>query len=115
VVLFFVVGSQLTLASLAIWNKPARIVEFYCDLADERLKQWKLQRDYIESYKHVREHGNAMSIVFLEIALGFVLSQAQSKTQLVLIVLVWVTPSTLCWLLGTALEAELAKNAPKSP
>ncbi len=72
--------------------------------------------EYIESYKHIREHGNSFFIVFLEILLALPIYQFVSKSgvshtdsvlNLTLIILFWVTPATLIWFFGNKLENNL--------
>jgi hypothetical protein len=65
-------------------------------------------RQYVESYRHLREHANAFSIILMEIVLAFVLASLPGRMWAVL-VLVWIAPASFCWLLGTELEAKLTE------
>lgn len=53
-------------ATLSIWgiiNSNFLIVDFYKKLAEKRQKNL----DYVESYRHLREHANAFALVLCEI------------------------------------------------
>jgi len=65
--------------------------------------------EYVESFRDLREHGNAFEIIFLEIVLAatiFSLSY-QSVFSAVLFIVLWILPSALCWIVGTLLEFNL--------
>lgn len=70
--------------------------------------------DYIESYRHLREHGNSFFIVFLQFILAtpiFVFTSNATKEDAVfnmsLIVILWVIPPSLIWFFGNKLENHL--------
>ena len=72
-------------------------------------------REYVESYKHLREHGNAMGIVLLETVLALALWAAVrqggcqgDKAAMIgfLLMAAWVTPAIYAWFIGTWLEAK---------
>ena len=96
---------------------------FYRELARRR----KENPDLVESYRHLREHGNSFAIVFLEFALGVILfSIGTSTTGLsrwfggesgaisgyLFVGFLWITPAALVWLIGTALERQFLDNPP---
>jgi hypothetical protein len=90
------------------------ITSFYRDLARDRAKtstrpaEVQAQRsEYIESYRHLREHGNAVLILVAEAILALALMYAAGPVTAVLIVIGWVLPATVVWPLATWLEAEL--------
>lgn len=94
------------------WHK--RLYEFYVKLASRRAIS---TGDLTNSYKHLREHGNSFFIVLLEFALGGVLYTASKYTFIfkdtskddiiiayLLIILLWMMPAVLVWLVGTLFE-----------
>ena len=57
---------------VAVWKALSSVEssrDFYDRLAQKRAKN----TEYVESYKHLREHGNSVSIVVFELLLAFVL------------------------------------------
>lgn len=103
-----VVLPQILLLAWSYFRAFDKIHDFYKNLVEARYRDWKEERDFRESYSHLREHGNAMSIVILEIVLGVILAQARSETEVVLLLLLWLSPAAGCWVVGTALEARFA-------
>ena len=115
IALVLLVGSQLGL----LWEvllTPHETHQFYKQLSERREKH----PDFVESYRHMREHGNAVSIVVLELLLAFILwslrpvaSPVGEKAVLVgragLILAVWLTPAALVWLLSSSLERYLSR------
>lgn len=61
-------------------------------------------KEYVESYKHLREHGNAFFIVFFEVALGFLLWAAPQGNYAILVLFLWIIPAMLVWFVGSVLE-----------
>jgi hypothetical protein len=88
------------------------IGDFYRSLAKVRAMDAPWVSEYVESYRHLREHGNAVSILVLEIVLGFVLLSARGLASAVAIVVLWLLPSAYSWLIGSALEANIV-HTPK--
>jgi len=87
----------------------------------------------IESYRHLREHGNSFFIVFLEVLLGVILvgtnalfgladlercSAPPPGTNflddrfcgLLIILVLWITPAVLVWAIATALERKFSED-----
>lgn len=71
---------------------------------------------YVESYKHIREHGNSFLIVafqfFLAIPIFVFVSQPTIASEdviqhLLVIVLLWVLPAATIWFFGNKLENNL--------
>jgi hypothetical protein len=70
---------------------------------------------YVESYQHLREHGNSFFIVLLEFFLALPIYQFVSQTNqktdsitnLFLIILFWIAPAALIWFFGNKLENNL--------
>lgn len=85
---------------------------WYSSLAISREKGSK---EFIESYRHLREHGNAFFIVILEIALAIPLFmivslpvEMEMKVAVMLCVtIVWLSTGMVCWMLGNSLEQYL--------
>jgi hypothetical protein len=67
------------------------------------------RKTYIESYKHLREHGNAFFIVILEIILGLLLYQIKTPEMMIACILIWILPGSLIWFFGNYLESDLYK------
>jgi hypothetical protein len=65
--------------------------------------------DYVESYRHLREHGNALLIIIMENCLALALWQAHDAATFFGVVAVWVLPGAFAWFLGTWLERGLAE------
>ena len=87
-----------------------QIKTFYDELTKRREKGLVKKDDkgnkvseYVESYRHLREHGNAFEIVFLELALAGTLSLLHG-CFLYSFIAIWILPAALCWVVGTRLE-----------
>lgn len=88
---------------------------FYKNLTSKR----QLGGDLVESYRHLREHGNSFFIVLLEIVLGLILlavsflvpasntNHAEYYSWVALVMLFWMTPAAVIWLVGTLLERHM--------
>lgn len=99
-------------ATLSIWgiiNSNFLIVNFYKKLAEKRQKNL----DYVESYRHLREHANAFALVLCEIffCLLFVtaLKISGSVDFAPIFVILWLFGPALIWLVANELESELTK------
>jgi hypothetical protein len=79
---------------------------FYLNLTEARAGRDNRAevREYVESYQHLREHGNAFSILLLEVILAAALYAADSVIRLFGLVVIWIVPATFTWFLGTWLE-----------
>lgn len=71
---------------------------------------------YVESYKHIREHGNSFLIVvfqfFLALPIFLFVSQVGSTggdaiRNLVIIIIIWIIPAATIWFFGNKLENNL--------
>lgn len=117
------------LAALVLWPQYLAIIftlfrtkellEFYEKLAGKRDSA---KGGIVDSYKHLREHGNSFFIVTLEVVLAVILFTAgnfdaavgatatPTKEPYVLpyigIILVWILPAALVWLVGTLIERQ---------
>lgn len=98
--------------------------KWYFSLAEKREKaNSNAGKGFVESYRHLREHGNAFFIISLEISLGIVLYQIATLLQrfssenaviwavtVLAALLYWVLPGALCWYLGNKLERYLVEK-----
>lgn len=126
--LFGVSGFILTLfvwlQFLAIASSLVRsrdLASFYLRLAEERKSA---NPELVESYRHLREHGNAFFVVFLEIAFALVLyaageflhvltpgaSQPTVALSYVVVVVLWASPAVAIWFVGTAVERAVVER-----
>jgi len=72
--------------------------------------------EYVESYKHLREHGNSFLIVVFQLILAipifiFVsspgISSERAIANLLIIILTWIIPASIIWFFGNKLENHL--------
>lgn len=112
-----VVGTQFGLVLLAVLNKFSIIDEFYRTLATVRANGMPKKDDpptpgaeYVTSYRHLREHGNAFMIVLLEGLLAYTLLHSPSRDCASLVLLLWLLPAASAWLIGTVLESRLVSK-----
>ncbi|ADL55523.1 hypothetical protein Galf_1504 [Gallionella capsiferriformans ES-2] len=93
------------------WQKT---IDYYSAIVKKRKEHEG--SSYIESYKHIREHGNSFLIVafqfFLAIPIFVFVSQPtitsdDSIRHLLIIVLLWVLPAATIWAFGNKLENNL--------
>lgn len=102
-----VITLQLVLIIPAIFSKFENIFDFYKSLTRDRAKASQDRKQYIESYKHLREHGNAFLILFCELVLGCALFVSGSLSEALIVILIWLIPTLPIWLLGTFLESRV--------
>ncbi len=122
-------SSVFALAAIVLWPQYLAIIftlfrtkellKFYEKLAGKRESA---KGGIVDSYKHLREHGNSFFIVTLEIVLAIILyaagnfdatagaAVAPTKDAYILpyfwIILVWMLPAALVWLVGTLIERQ---------
>lgn len=101
------------------WGRLGVVRDHYNTLARQRARwtheQWA--KEYVESYRHLREHGNALLIILMEIILAAALYAAggcrgscrpfhttDTTIRFFTIAVIWIVPATFCWFLGTWLE-----------
>lgn len=81
---------------------------YYKNLTRARAVEKKSNRDnYIESYKHLREHGNAFAIILFELLLAFILINTSSINCIIIVITLWIIPAAVVWALGTYLEFKM--------
>lgn len=64
-------------------------------------------KEYTESYRHLREHGNAFFILFTEILLGLALYPVTKPYDVLVVLAVWIVPPVLIWFFANYLEGYL--------
>lgn len=79
---------------------------FYHKLATDRAGKGDDAKveEYVQSYRHLREHGNAFLIILMEVTLAAAMYAAESTILLFNLVVIWILPATFSWFLGTWLE-----------
>lgn len=114
-VFVFILDLQYFLGARALLNRK-RLYDFYDRLAKRRSEV--NGGDILDSYRHLREHGNSFFIVLLEILLGLVLYGAglyQADRHIpsekvfflyLMIFLLWIGPSVGVWFIATSFERE---------
>lgn len=83
--------------------------DFYSQLSSRRVTE---KRDIIESYKHLREHGNSFSILFYEIVLGslMVIIGHDNINYALVFIFLWILPAVFVWFIGTGLENRFSQS-----
>jgi hypothetical protein len=110
---FVPMAAVVALQLLLILKTPTTvIVEFYRHLAVERahdpeVELGRKRKEYIQSYRDMREHGNALLILVMEGVLTTALLQAANLGILFAILVLWVTPAAFVWFVATDLETHL--------
>lgn len=99
---------QAMLIGESLFTKFQSIYDYYKNLSRARADTSRVRAEFVESYRHLREHGNSFSIVFLELGFALALGSVKGINVLVLLVIVWIAPACLAWLIGTYLESRLA-------
>jgi hypothetical protein len=96
---------------LTSWQKT---INYYLAVVKKRNEH--KNSGYVESYKHIREHGNSFLIVVFQFFLALpifvfvsqpTVSNVDSVRYLSIIVLFWVAPAAIIWFFGNKLENNL--------
>jgi hypothetical protein len=103
-ILFLIILIQVILMILLYDNE---LIQDYEELTFQRDTYYKLNSTYIDSYKHLREHGNAFFILFLEIILGAILYQIENINAIIVLITMWIMPGASIWFFGNFLEKKL--------
>lgn len=116
------------------FKKTPEMWDYYLKL--DRNRRIKENKELVDSYRHLREHGNAFFVVLLEILLGLGLyisgkislippglikaceisgSQCEPTSstaiiQTLVLVLIWIIPGAAVWAIGCHLEYEFAHD-----
>ena len=107
-----ILALQLTLFVEAKRNGFDKITSYYWSLSTARASASPQVQEYVESYRHLREHGNAFAIIIFELGFAMAAIAVPSLSMLAILLLLWVIPAAAVWMVGTILEMKLA-NAPK--
>ncbi|WP_395764302.1 hypothetical protein [Stutzerimonas balearica] len=103
--LFFAIAivGQFFLLKLSMYSTDKSSFEYYEKLVKWRASPNAAKQEYIESYRHIREHGNAFFIALLALFLGGVLYYSPVPWAIILVI--WIFPAAGVWLFGTLLES----------
>lgn len=112
-----IIGFQVGMIAAVLITKFSYIESFYRKLAEVRSKALVKKdepatagMEYITSYRHLREHGNAFSILLLELILAWSLYQLCSGFDALFLLLAWIVPSAFSWVAGTILESRYVSS-----
>lgn len=99
-------------------NNSENVTRYYQKLSRIRseAKSDLSRKEYVESYRHLREHGNAFLIVVFEIMLAICLWNLPKDAIRIFaptIVGIWVLPGSIVWFVGTALENNMVSSDEK--
>lgn len=100
---------QIAKIAYAELNRLKIISDFYRGIAEARASEKPWVSQYVESYRHLREHGNATAILVFELLLAFVLYSVCNFAYAVAVMLLWLLPSTYTWIIGSTLESRLVR------
>jgi|SRR5580658_2066711 hypothetical protein len=103
--LFVVLVVQISMLARARLDKFKVVTDFYWKLSQSRSAPEPNISEYKESYRHIREHGNAYAIVVLELALGVIAASLQKPWEAGMVLALWLLPAAYCWLVATILES----------
>jgi hypothetical protein len=113
-----IVGLQVGLILLVVITRFAVVEKFYRQLAAARANAAREKSqpqtpglEYITSYRHLREHGNAFMIVLLEGVLAYILVNSATQRCAVFVLALWLLPAATAWLFGTVLESRLVSKS----
>ena len=111
---------------IPIFLNPGQLYSYYKKLASQRAIDNGTCVELIESYRHIREHGNSIVIVLLEIVLALVLgglgygwrvpTGLANNTPLLdimsyaTVVFIWIIPGALVWIVGLSLERQFWRD-----
>jgi hypothetical protein len=117
-----------------LWGTLDTVRHNYVGLAHERAKRWTdvpwgelWVNEYVESYRHLREHGNAFLIILMEVILAAALyaaggcqggcrppHTADTTIRFFTVAVIWIVPATFSWFLGTWLEFQIVPGKTNS-
>lgn len=108
-----VIGLQAMMIVDALRTKFDSVFNYYSKISQERAKRSRARAEYIESYRHLREHGNSFLIVLFELMLATTLSAVNNMGHLLLVVFLWILPACMAWFIGSYLESRLSDASVK--
>jgi hypothetical protein len=123
VVFALLIIAQLVVILFSVSSKRGKLLADYCMRVSLRRVIGK-NEGFVETYRHMREHGNSYMIVFFELVLGIVFFAFVNSGEvigvppdsyivvgrLVTIVIMWVFPTMLVWIVGLRLENYMVSN-----
>jgi hypothetical protein len=96
---------------------------FYKNLA---INRYYSKGGIVDSYRHLREHGNAFLIIIFEMILGVIMFAAtmysyffnfeknpdiyEIAANLVIVLIVWILPAAIIWLIACYIEQEFVES-----
>ena len=106
----FLVAFQFTMLYIIFHGAWFKIIDYYQVIIKKRSDQ--NNKEFVESYKHIREHGNAFLIVLFQFLLAVPIFAFVSLANnpidvirgLITLVVVWVLPASFIWMFGNKLE-----------
>jgi hypothetical protein len=117
VALVAIPGFQLGLVIRALADRFQTVGAFYWELAEARAqaarastRRARAVEEFLTSYRHLREHGNAVTIVVLELVLAYILFALPSARCALFAIGLWLLPGATSWVVGTALESRLLRG-----
>lgn len=118
VLAYLVLAIQVIPLFFAFLNRSENITRYYQNLSSKRSEATSdlSRKEYVESYRHLREHGNAFLIVVFEIVLAICLWNLPKDAIQIFasaIVSIWVLPGSIVWFVGTALENNMVSSNKK--
>ncbi len=121
IILFAFLAAAWILIGLNIVKYP-NWARSYENVVSARSSTLKDSPEFVDSYRHLREHGNAFYIVIMELLLAiplYIFSLYKDWFLFVVAVGVWLVPGAICWYLGNTLEKFMTdkhkQNAGKVP
>jgi hypothetical protein len=103
-----VLAVQITFFAEAMRTKFKCVADYYWRLSKARASAAPQVQEYVESYRHLREHGNAFFIIIFELGFAMAAISAPDLFILCALLLLWVTPAAMVWGVATLLESRLA-------
>lgn len=120
----FIVLAQIGVTFLCLAKKPD-LNNFYSGLSKARAAghEHPDKAEMIESYRHLKEHGNSFFIVLCEIIFAagiYFAPEALGQTRadhslLSLMLCLWIVPPVFVWLIATLLEREYRDTTKETP
>lgn len=93
-----------------ILNYKNDLYNFYEKLSDARTNN--KNQELVNSYRKLKDHGNAFMILFCELALGMLFEWTNSLDEIsnfasLILLLLWIVPSAAIWVGATSIELNL--------
>jgi len=115
-ILFVFLAVIWILIGLSIVGHP-NWTRSYENVVSARSNKLKRSAEFVDSYRHLREHGNAFYIVIMELLLAiplYIFSLYKNWFLFVVTLGLWLVPGAICWYLGNALEKFMTDEHNKS-